>query len=49
MNKDEKYNRSPKGLARYAAYRRRHWMRIESYELERNRRRRKQLELPTED
>ncbi len=33
MNKDEKYNRSEKGKARYARYRSKHWTRVEQARL----------------
>lgn len=29
MTRHQRYNRSPKGLARYARYRQRHWRRVE--------------------
>lgn len=40
MTKDEKYNRSEKGRARYARYRIKHWMRLEETRLAWNRLRR---------
>lgn len=40
MNKDEKYNRSEKGKARYHRYRVNNWLRLEETRLAWNRKRR---------
>jgi len=50
MDKDHKYNTSPKGKERYRRYRMRHWVRVEEARLRWNRmRRERSLGVHTED